>query len=147
MVIPKASASIQSYLAIETLTFGRRKNRSLRVFLSLGLHHTHSTPMTLNIPQSPTSPDVGEKQPLLSQHPHTSASKVEIRHNSPDINLTDQETGRIPHVDPIAAAGVHVPGLVALDPVRYTGSAIGKQLSTRQPRAVVYDIVLVDAAG
>lgn len=103
--------------------------------------------MTLNIPQSPNSPNISEKQPLLSQHPNPPASEIEIRHNSPDPNLTDQVACRIPHVDAVATARVHIPGFVALDPIRHSRSAVREQLPTRETRAVVYHIILVDAAG
>jgi len=102
--------------------------------------------MTLNRGQGTTGLDSSKEQPLLGQHPYTSPSEVEIRNHAANINITNQKPLRIPNMNPIAAPRIHIPRLVALNPIRHATATKSEKLPSRKLRAAVHDIVLVDGA-
>jgi hypothetical protein len=102
--------------------------------------------MALNRGQCTTSLNSSKEQPLLSQHPDTPTSKIEIRNHAADINVTNQKPLRIPNMNPIATTRIHIPILITLNPIRHTTTTESKQLPPRKLSATINDIVLVNRA-
>ena len=102
--------------------------------------------MALDRSQGTTGLDGSKEQPLLGQHPYTSPSEVEIRNHTANINVANQKPLRIPNMNPIAAARIHIPSLITLDPIRHATATVRKQLPPRELRATVDNIVLVNRA-
>ena len=102
--------------------------------------------MALDRSQGTAGLDSSKEQPLLGQHPYTSPSEVEIRNHAANINVANQKTLGIPNMNPIAAARIHIPSLVALDAIRHTAATESEELPSRKLRAAVYDVVLVNRA-
>jgi hypothetical protein len=102
--------------------------------------------MALDRSQGTAGLDSSKEQPFLSQHPDTTPSKVEIRNHTANINVANQKALRIPHMNPIAAARIHIPSLVTLDPIRHAAATESEEFPSRKLRAAVHDVVLVNRA-
>jgi hypothetical protein len=102
--------------------------------------------MALNRGQCTTSLDSSKEQPLLSQHPDTPTSKIEIRNHAADINVTNQKPLGIPNMNPIATTRIHIPRLITLNPIRHTTTTKSKQSPPRKLRPAIHNIILVNRA-
>jgi len=102
--------------------------------------------MAFNRGQGTTSFDSSKEQPLLSQHPHTTACKVKVRNRATNMNLANQKPLSIPNMNPIATARIHIPRLITLNPIRHATATVREQLPLRELRATVDNIVLVNRA-
>jgi hypothetical protein len=100
--------------------------------------------MALNRGQSTTSPNISKEQPLLSQHPYTTSSEIEVRNRAAYKHLSNQKSLRVPNMNSIVTARIHVSRLVTFDTVGHAAAAVGEQLPSKKLRTVVYDIVLVN---
>jgi len=100
--------------------------------------------MSLNGSQRTTSLDLSKEQPLLCKDPHTATGKIEVRHNTPYKYLANQRSLLVPDMYAVTASGIHVPGLVALDAIRYSAAAVSKQSPVCESRPAIDDIILVD---
>lgn len=102
--------------------------------------------MALNRGQGTTSLDSNKEQPLLSKYPHTTPGKVEIRNHAPNINVTNEKSIRIPNMNPITTPRIHIPSLIALNPIRHAAATVSKKLPSRKLRPTIHNIVLVNRA-
>ena len=121
-----------------------RFGRLLTVQAHMAVPGSHS--MALNRGQGTTSLDSSKEQPLLSQHPHTTACKVEVCNRATNMDLANQKPLRIPNMNPIAAARIHIPRLVTLNPIWHATTTVREELSSCELRPAVDDIILVNRA-
>jgi hypothetical protein len=95
-------------------------------------------------------PQLRPEQHMLRKHKDLAIpAEAEVRHPALDLDLADQHPAVIPHIDPVAAAGIHVAKDIALDPVGGTCVCVGEDAPVGEVRVVVLpeDAVRVDGRG
>lgn len=95
-------------------------------------------------------PQLRPKQHMRRKHKDLAIpAEAEIRHPALDLYLADQHAAAIPHVDAVAAARIHVPKDIALDPVRRARVCVCEDAPVGEVRAIVLpeDAVRVDGRG
>lgn len=85
---------------------------------------------------------------MFSKTPHLAVpSEAEIRTPALDEDLAHQHAPAVPHIDAIAASGIHVPENVALDAVRGARVGVSKHPSIGQVRLIIGPIHRVRVDG
>ena len=100
--------------------------------------------LAFDLHQSSFGPQFTEPELFLTKQPHSPFRKAEIRNGRSRDNLADQGSLLVPHVHAIPASRIHVPILIALDPIRHTRIAESKGPPIRQTGTIVHDVVDVD---